>query len=752
MPIELALTDEQRSVVTAPIGHYLITAVAGSGKTTTLAYRIRHLLEQNTDPRRLLVLMFNRAAQQDFSARLNQVLPPDLVRPEVRTFHAMGYRLYQRFVRDGYLPPFNSKILSEKEAQIQLWRLARIHAPSELQNELTRNKKEHLELATRFIDAVKSQLHGPEIVFEELELEAKFSYFLALFDAFEAWRKQQQRISYADMLYDTVHAIAQRPELQALVSNKMDIVLVDEYQDTNDIQHALLKYIAGNRAAVTVVGDPDQTIYEFRGAKPEYMLSTFEQQFPGTQQLNLSYSFRYGHAVSLLANHLISRNQGRSDILCHSHATTPCTLVQLQSSPNEAEQLRDTLQTFSRESLDQSAILLRVWSQSISFELAFLAAGIPYQMAEHKGVLASEELKALRALLELANGNFSQMSAEQRQVQLFCLMRFPHLGIPESSMQQIAQQVSQQPAFWGQALSVRIPSELKKFQVSKFKQFAQTLHSIETQNFTVPKLFAFYIKNNALFEGIRSMSLNHDFAEEKVASIQAMMNYLNRCAGSTHEVLDHLDRLQEQSHSLDKSGILLSTIHRAKGLEWSQVFIPGFNERHYPYSLRSEQIKRSELESERRLLYVAMTRAKQHLHLIGPRAHSEIKSSRFEAELQWPCSSDLAKALNAGAGTASLNKITRIATRYAAAANPDLVLASKTPPQQHSQARSNKQKPKASHSSEQNWQGKRVDHNTLGQGEVIAESAQAFTVKFDHEDQVRDFSKSYAERFFIVLG
>lgn len=752
MPVELALTDEQQSVVTAPLGHYLITAVAGSGKTTTLAYRIKHLLEQGTEPRRLLVLMFNRAAQQDFSARLNQVLPAHLLRPEVRTFHAMGYRLYQRFVRDGYLPPFNSKILSEKEAQIQLWRLARMHAPSEQQNELTRNKKEHLELATRFIDAVKSQLHGPEIVFEALELEAKFNYFLELFDAFEAWRKQQQRISYADMLYDTVHAIAQRPELQALVSNKMDIVLVDEYQDTNDIQHALLKYIAGNRAAVTVVGDPDQTIYEFRGAKPEYMLSAFAQQFPGTQQLNLSYSFRYGHAVSLLANHLISRNQGRSDILCHSHPTTPCTQVQLQTSKNEAEQLRDTLQTYSRESLNQSAILLRVWSQSISFELAFLAAGIPYQMAEHKGVLASEELQALRSLLELANGNFSQMAPEQRQSQLFCLMRFPHLGIPETSMQQIAQQVSQQPAFWGQALGVRIPKELKKFQVSKFKQFAQTLHSIETQNFTVPKLFAFYIKNNALFEGIRSMSLNHDFAEEKVASIQAMMNYLSRCAANSHEVLDHLDCLQEQSRSLDKSGVLLCTIHRAKGLEWQQVFIPGFNERHYPYSLRAEPIKRSELESERRLLYVAMTRAKQQLQLIGPKTGSDIQSSRFEAELQWPCSSDLAKALNDGAESAQLNKITRIATRYAAAANPDLKLASNKAFAPHEQTNSNSTGPTLSLNSVDKWQGKRVDHNTLGQGEVIAESAQAFTVKFDNETQARDFSKNHAGRFFIVLN
>jgi DNA helicase-2/ATP-dependent DNA helicase PcrA len=140
------LTDEQHAIVTAEPAHYVITAVAGSGKTTTLAYRIRHLLEQGVDARRMLVLMFNRSARQDFSVKLQRVLSSQQIHPEVRTFHALGYRLYQRFIRDGYLPRFQRNILSEKEIHFQIWLLMRQTLSDEALRDAKRNKKEHVEL------------------------------------------------------------------------------------------------------------------------------------------------------------------------------------------------------------------------------------------------------------------------------------------------------------------------------------------------------------------------------------------------------------------------------------------------------------------------------------------------------------------------------------------------------------------------------------------------------------------------------
>ncbi|MDX1819110.1 MAG: ATP-dependent helicase, partial [Marinobacter sp.] len=274
------LTDEQRAIITAGYEHSVITAVAGSGKTSTLAWRIRYLLEQGHDPARMLVLMFNRSARVDFERKLQEVCHQSgLALPEIRTYHAMGLRLYRRFVREGYLPGFSEKILTEQEIGFQAWQLTRRLAPEDLADEIRRNKKDFVETATGFIDLVKTTLSPAEVVFEELGYSDKHKYLIDLFHSFEQWRKRQSRISYADMLYEPVMAIHQNPPLQRLVGNKMDLILVDEYQDTNEIQHLLLRYVAGDRARVTVVGDPDQTIYEFRGAKPEFILKRFSDEF-----------------------------------------------------------------------------------------------------------------------------------------------------------------------------------------------------------------------------------------------------------------------------------------------------------------------------------------------------------------------------------------------------------------------------------------------------------------------------------------
>ena len=372
------LTDEQRAIITAGFEHVVITAVAGSGKTSTLAWRIRFLLEQGHDPNRMLVLMFNRSARVDFERKLQEVTRNlGLATPEIRTYHAMGLRLYKRFVREGYLPGFSERILTDQEISYQAWQLTRRLAPEDLADEIRRNKKDFVETAVNFIDLVKTTLSPADIVFEELGYSDKHRYLIDLFHSFEQWRKSQSRISYADMLYEPVMAIHQNQPLQRLVGNKMDLILVDEYQDTNEIQHLLLRYVAGDRARVTVVGDPDQTIYEFRGAKPDFILRRFSEEFESPLEQTLSYTFRYGHQVALLANHLICHNTGRKDVLCHSHSSTPATGVILHQQENDSDLVLKLLQPMDDTALGNTAILFRVWSQSVPIELKLLARQVP---------------------------------------------------------------------------------------------------------------------------------------------------------------------------------------------------------------------------------------------------------------------------------------------------------------------------------------------------------------------------------------
>jgi DNA helicase-2/ATP-dependent DNA helicase PcrA len=742
------LTEEQLAIVAANPAHYVITAVAGSGKTTTLAYRIRHLLEQGVDARRMLILMFNRSARQDFSVKLQQVLSNHQVSPEVRTFHAMGYRLYQRFIRDGYLPPFQNNILSEKEIHFHIWRMMRQTLSDEALRDAKRNKKEHVELCHQFFETVKSGLHPPELVFEILELPNKFKYVLSLYDQFEAWRKQQSRISYTDMLYDPVMAIRAVPALAELVGNKMDVLLVDEYQDTNDIQHELMKLIAGDRAKITIVGDPDQTIYEFRGAKPEYLIRGFSKEFPDAQNLTLSYSFRYGHKVSLLANHLITNNKNRQNLLCKSFSANPATDVTEHVCENDAASITALLSASTLSELNQTAILARAWSQTVGIELSLLERKIPYHIEGKNSVFNLVEAQSIRAIIELVAGAFSGMSPEERQLKFELIFHFPHVGLPDTQLKMLAATLASYPEDWGKILQQLIPTDLNRIQVIKLERLSKVITRLTLSNRPVKQLLMLYVQEAELYEGIRSLSLSHDHAEEKVASIMGIMRFISNLEGNATDILNYLFTLQQNAEQQHQQAVTITTIHRAKGLEWDTVLIPGLNDKLIPYSLRTENLTKAEQESERRLLYVAMTRAKLALHLFVPKRHQHalFKPSRFEFELKIEQSLLLGGSLDRKETFCELPKgmkATTISKQYAEVMQCELQTLE---PEPSDLAQKNTTKPQG----KPVWFSHHVQHCVLGRGIVTGDQSGSFTVEFD-DRQARVFSKETADRFFTAI-
>ncbi len=745
-PLPDYLTDEQRDIITAPYEHAVVTAVAGSGKTFTLAWRIRYLLEQGHDPARLLVLMFNRSARRDFERKLQEVTRDSgLALPEIRTYHAMGLRLYRRFVQDGHLPPFSDAILSEQEISFQAWRLTRELAPAELADEIRRNKKDYVETAVNFIDLVKTTLSPVAVVFEELGYADKHRYLIDLFHSFEAWRKGQSRISYADMLYEPVLAIHQSPALQKLVSNKMDLILVDEYQDTNEIQHLLLRYVAGDRARVTVVGDPDQTIYEFRGARPEFILSRFGEEFDSPLQLSLSYTFRYGHRVALLANHLIHHNSGRKAVLCHAHASTPATTIELHRQDNDAEVVLAVLARTEADALADTAILFRVWSQSVPIELQLLARQIPYRIDAGKGALFSREVQAITALLQLVAGQLPALPAADRLDIARQLLRFPHVGLKEGELDQLAQMLTQFPDGWGERLLALDFSAWSPLVGRKLRALGEALVKLAGFPGPVATLIHRYAQHTDLFEGIRGLALTHEAADERIETIHGFQRYLAGLDIGAQEALNHLKALKTQAGQRQHHGVLLSTIHRTKGLEWTQVIIPGLQEKFLPYSPRQGDDLKAHLESERRLLYVAMTRARQALHLIT-RAASQAAHldgdqgpSRFVGELCFPLCDQFGQWLDqppsdATAGLTVAQPLTPVSLRYAASSGVELASS----------------EPAASNDNDGPlWGQPRLRHVIFGPGTVVAEDGSAFEVRFDSGDQL-NFSKKSAHLYFSV--
>ena len=741
------LTEEQRNIITAGYEHSVITAVAGSGKTSTLAWRIRYLLEQGHDPNRMLVLMFNRSARVDFERKLQQVCDQSgLAPPEIRTYHAMGFRLYKRFVREGYLPGFSDNILTEQEIGYQAWMLTRRLAPEDLADEIRRNKKEFVETATGFIDLVKTGLSPAEVVFEELGYSEKHRYLIDLFHSFEQWRKRQSRISYADMIYEPVMAIHQNPPLQRLVGNKMDLILVDEYQDTNEIQHLLLRYVAGDRARVTVVGDPDQTIYEFRGAKPEFILRRFSDEFESPLEQTLSYTFRYGHQVALLANHLICHNTGRKDVLCHSHPSTPATQAELHRAENDGDQVLKILQQQSPEQNSQTAVLVRVWSQSVPIELKLLARQIPYRIDAGKGALFSREVQAITALLMVVTGRIRLLPDSDRLDLARQLLRFPHVGLKEPELEHLAQFLAGFGEHWHERLLAMDFEALQPMPARKLRKLGEVLAQLSAYKGPVAGLISLYAEHTDLNEGIRSLALTHDSAEERIDTVQGFRDYLKSLDTNADGALDHLKALKQQAGAKSDHGVLLSTIHRTKGLEWPVVIIPGLQEKYLPYSPRPQDDARALLESERRLLYVGMTRARHALHLITrpasqkPHLEGDQGPSRFVAELCYPLSAELGAMLDAnqqpeGEPLSLDHPVTAISVRYTSRAGIALEGGHEEPLT----------------SMEPVWHCRRVFHAVFGRGEVIAEDESSFEVRFENADTL-NFSKKSAHLYFTAIG
>ncbi len=743
----MSLTDEQRAIVTLGYQHCVINAVAGSGKTTTLAWRIRHLLEQGHDPERMLILMFNRSARADFQRKLCEISrDTGLNLPEIRTYHAMGLRLYRRFVRDGYLPPWQGDVLSEQEVNYQLWQLTLQLAPEDLRDEIRRNKKESVETAANFIDITKTTLDRPELVFEQMGFDNRYRYLLEVYYGFERWRRDHKRITFADMLHEPVQAIHDHPQLRRLVENKMDLILVDEYQDTNEIQHLLLKYIAGDRARVTVVGDPDQTIYEFRGARPDFILKRFAREFPDAVTLNLSYTFRYGHRVSLLANHLISHNQDRKEVLCHSHPGTPETRIHLARPREDADYIAQLAEKHRKEGghLNDIAILVRIWSQSVPIELRLLARQIPYRIEAHKGALFTREVESLMQLLALAAGEHRDPGTPEarrsRGHAFRQLLRFPHVGLKEPELNNLADYLAGFSCDWGQVLMNMDTGQWKPLPGRKVRLLGEALAALEGNSSPAHRLLADYVEKTELFEGIRSLALTHETADERIGTVQGFQHYLATLNLDATMALSHLRDLKSRASNPGEEGLHLSTIHRTKGLEWPTVVIPGLREKILPYTARGDDNLPALMESERRLLYVGITRARENLHLLSCDTEAgnndDSLPSRFVAEMHFPLSEALGNRLhdNPEGPTLKLDgPATPVAHRYAKL--HDLSLQA---PQPDSAVTEN---------SGPVWHAETVVHVLFGKGQVIREEERSFEVRFDN-GRTLNFSKKSAHLYF----
>lgn len=729
----MQLTSEQAAIISHQGSHAKVVAVAGSGKTTTLCEFIAAKIEQGIPAKRLLVLMYNRSTREDFQQRLRQRLPGQ-PQADIRTFHALGYKLYQALIQRGALPPIKQNPLSQGQFEQQLWRLLLAQASSELRQEMLNDKQTWLEPALSFFEQVKACLDTPEVVFQRLKIAKKLQCLIAVFHQFEHWRKQQQQITYADMLYDPAMAFKQNPLLAQQFSGHMQYILVDEYQDINHTQQFLLDVLLAKRGYLMAVGDPEQTIYEFRGSQPEFMQTTFAEKYPQHQSYDLSYSFRYGHQTALASNYLLRQQQAaHPSALTRAHPNNPATdikllkydeqnpLAQIQGFKTLLEKLRDHYE------LKDIAVLTRLWAAAAQIELFCLQENIPYQLEHNISVLQRHELKPFFLLFNFAEQSYQQQTPQQKQQSWYTLLTQPYPKIKKNILEAIAQSLASCNSGFGR----HFYQHAQQFELSQWQQdqISQRLSIIDqaAKNPKACKLVSQWLNVGDYLEFLTDSGFSRQQSDDQVATVKAFAQFLNTLSIKAGDIRTYLQQKQQDKQQSSQA-LVLSSIHKAKGLEWPVVIMPSVNQYFYPYINESEPLGKAEkdkiIAAERRLLYVAMTRAKKALFIFTPKQVPQ--QSPLLRECRFNSIKSLMLALESKQPRLFLN-------------TADLAIA-----QQYCQLNEFDIQLQAQQASAGSNPGSELVHKRFGVGTLIAENQDYFTIRFQ-QGGTKKLKKSIAE-------
>lgn len=619
-------TPEQLAVIHHPSGHAKVSAAAGSGKTATLIARVVELLRQGADPQRIRVLMFNRSAREDFEQRLGGALRTSGMRSNVavQTFHGAGYRLLQRLEQQG--------VVERRSLINEQWRI-RALARAALEHSLGQSaglaaiEDEEIDTFLGFIEIIKADIRPPEEVHADaaqLLGESLPSYYLAAYRAFEEQCREKRIRTFNDLVHQPVQALLADPHLARRLSNHFEHLIIDEYQDVNEAQQQLIRCVAGERAEVMVVGDPDQCVYQWRGARPEYIVSRFSADFPGAQEYLLPHTFRFGHALALLGNHSVKHNSQRDSKFCLAAPANP--LTELERRRDDDPQLYRGIVARHLQGggkLAEIAVLVRLYSFAAAAELELLEAAVPFNLEGREGLFRRREIRALLGYLRYAAGRLREpLSDGSGPVELLSeMLMMPVAGLRRSEAAEVARGFAESSLPLVRYLH-GVASELPAWKARRLSKRSAFIHSLSNFHLTDPAVDVLdeVIDGLDIYQAIAQSSSSAEAATDREMVCAALRRFVIEGGWELGDMLERCDELLARSVEWQRQppadAVCITSIHRAKGLQWPVVIVPGLSEGSFPYLANASSDK--ELEAERRLFYVAITRAQRHLYLIHP--------------------------------------------------------------------------------------------------------------------------------------
>ncbi|HBD7211215.1 TPA: DNA helicase II [Legionella pneumophila] len=628
------LNEKQRDAVTSPLGNMLVLAGAGSGKTKVLVSRIAWLIEeQHLSPHAILAVTFTNKAAGEMRSRLSSMLSTPTLGLWVGTFHGLCHRLLRRHYKEANLPEQFHILDSEDQARV----IKRVILSLNLDPEQWQVKQ-----AQAFINSKKDEGLRPQHI-NALHY-GPTKTLVSIYKAYEDVCQTSGVIDFAELLLRTHELLRDNEEILAHYRERFQAILVDEFQDTNTIQYAWIRLLAGDHTAVLAVGDDDQSIYGWRGAKVEN-IQQFVHDFKDTQIIRLEQNYRSTAMILNAANALIHNNSTRMGKELWT-AGSEGEKILVYSAFNELDEARFVTERIGMElnqgaSADEIAVLYRSNAQSRVLEEALLRVGIAYRIYGGVRFFDRAEIKDTLAYLRLLVNPNDDTAFER-------VVNFPTRGIGEKTLDEVRQYArAEQCSLWEASKGILQSTGLGQrgsLALAKFIDLIEKLQVV-VANKELDEQISDVIQHSGLYAHFSK--IKGDKSESRVDNLQELINAAKQFRYEYDEeeelplvnsFLAHASlesgELQADEH---ERSVHLMTLHAAKGLEFPIVFLVGMEEGIFPGRQSIEEPGR--LEEERRLCYVGMTRAMRKLVLSYAEVRRQYgreeyhRSSRFLREI-----------------------------------------------------------------------------------------------------------------------
>ena len=627
MSVYETLNDKQQEAVFHTEGPLLVLAGAGSGKTRVLTHRIAYLMEEKgIMPWNILAITFTNKAAGEMRERVNRLVGQGAERIWVSTFHSACVRILRR--HSGWIGYDTNFVIYDGDDQKSLMK--------DICKRLNIDTKKYKERAILgVISSAKDELIGPEQFALDAQGDYRQEIIAKAYSEYQRQLKSSNAFDFDDLIMKTVELFQNNPDILDEYQERFRYIMVDEYQDTNTAQFKLVSLLAAKYQNLCVVGDDDQSIYKFRGANIENILS-FEKIFPDACVVKLEQNYRSTQNILDAANSVIQNNTGRKEkkLWTANGQGDKVRMRSFQSAFEEAEFISGEIAArVRRQEADYRdfAILYRTNAQSRMFEEKFLMANIPYKIVGGVNFYARKEIKDLLAYLKTIDNAKDDLSVRR-------ILNVPKRGIGATTVTRVQEYALAHQMSFYEALEHASEIMGAGRAVSKINSFVTFIRTLRTQEefFSVSELLKEVIERTGYVS-----ELEAEGTEEAKARLENIDELINKVTSYEEEAEEpSLEGFLEEValvadiDSLDEcsSHVVLMTLHSAKGLEFPEVYLAGMEDGLFPSYLSIDSEDEDALEEERRLCYVGITRAMRHLTLTCAR----MRMSRGETHYNRP--------------------------------------------------------------------------------------------------------------------